>query len=558
MELELFETTWLDVWDGREPREPVGAVFTKPEIVALVLDLAGYRPAAGRLSRRRVLEPSCGDGAFLSAVIERMLAAERAHAGPLAWEDAGLDDAIRACDLNSGFVGLARRSTGALLAEHGCPPSRAEYLAGRWIVHADFLLTAWPGHFDFVVGNPPYVRIEDLPPAILQRYRSLYATCADRADLYVAFFEKGLRLLSPGGCLAYICANRFAKNLYGRRLRELIAARHRVRYYLNLEHTQPFANEVSAYPCITVIDGERGGPTLAATLEDLAPATLAAVRPEAAPGDAGSRWARFPDWYRDGAPWIATRRDAFDRLNEMAGHLPCLEESAPDTVVGIGVATGADDIYVLPAKSAEIEEACQLPLVMAADIAPAALTWSGHHLVDPFDDATESGLRDLAAFPGLGAYFARHRELLERRHVAKKRPRSWYRTIDRVTHSLIRRPKLLLPDIQAGGVVGFDAGAYYPHHNVYWITSEGWDLRTLQALLRSTLVLEQVRAHSVQLRGGSLRYQAQVLRKIRVPAAASFAPGLAAQLAAHAGSSDQRLIDALAGEAFGCEAMVAR
>jgi hypothetical protein len=551
MELELFETTWLDAWEGKEPHEPVGAVFTKPEIVALILDLAGYKPAAARLSRLRILEPSCGDGAFLGEVISRMLSSEREHAGAINWNDPHIADAIRACDLNSGFVALARQSARKTLEEAGCPSPRAEVIAEHWIVHADFLLTAWPEHFDLVVGNPPYVRIEDLPPTILQRYRHLFPTCADRADLYVAFFEKGLRLLAPGGCLAYICANRFAKNLYGRRLRELIARQYRVRYYLNLEHTQPFANDVSAYPCITVIDGEHGGPTYAATLEDIEPATLAAVQPANPDGAASaSKLVHFREWYQDGSPWIATQRDAFDRLSLLASRFPCLEDSAPETTVGIGVATGADDIYVLPSKSSEVEESCQLPLVMAGDISPAQINWSGHHLIDPFDDESATGLRDFTAFPGLAAYFEKHRARLQKRHVAKKRPDTWYRTIDRVTHSLTGKPKLILPDIQAGGVIGFDSGKYYPHHNVYWITSEGWNLRTLQALLRSTFVLDQIRAHSVQMRGGSLRYQAQVLRKVRLPHFTSLSADLATQLAVNAATPDQQPLDELARAAF--------
>lgn len=551
MELQLFETSWMDVWDGREPSEPVGAVFTKPEIVGLILDLAGYRTGGPRLSTKRILEPSCGDGAFLTCVISRLLESERAYQNPINWNAPELDAAIVACDLNSGFIALARKTARSALIAAGCPVSRATALADQWIVHADFLLTCWAGRFDYVVGNPPYVRIEDLPAPVLQRYRELYSTCTDRADLYVAFFEKGLRLLAPEGCLAFICANRFAKNLYGRRLREFIAQEYRVRYYLNLEHTQPFAQDVSAYPCITILDRANGGPTLAATLEDIEAATLAALLPENDGPHGNSALVRFSQWYRDGAPWIATRRDRFDHLHALESKFPTLEESGNATKVGIGVATGADDIYVRQGRDPQIEERCQLPLVMAGDISPSNLDWSGHYLIDPFDPDSETGLRDLAATPGLASYFERHRIALGARHVAKKRPHAWYRTIDRVTHSLVKKPKLVIPDIQAGGVVGYDAGNYYPHHNVYWITSEGWDLRVLQALLRSTLVLEQIRAHSVQMRGGSVRYQAQVLRKVRLPKADAISDAVANTLAALAGSTDTSQLDELAHVAFG-------
>lgn len=549
MELLLFEKTWLDVWEGREPHEPVGAVFTKPEVTSLILDLAGYVPENCRLAEQRLLEPSCGDGAFLAEIIDRLLASERLHQGLIDWEDAALADALMACDLNRGFVALARDQVAGSLAGEGCPPVRARWLAEQWVRHADFLLTNWPSPFDFVVGNPPYVRIEDLPAKVLGRYRELYPTCADRADLYVAFVENGLRLLSARGCLAFICANRFAKNLYGRGLRQLIAQQFHVRYYLNLEHTQPFVTEVSAYPCITVIDRQRGQPTHAATLAEVDGTTLAACRPSK-DARASSKLARFASWYADGSPWVATERKSFDLLATLALRCPLLEESAAETKVGIGVATGADRIFVRKGLDESIELECQLPLVMVADIRPHALTWSGHYLVNPYDSADDGRLRDLAAFPGLAAYFERNREALMKRHVAQKRSTGWFRTIDRVTLALLPKPKLVIPDIQAGGVVGLDSGRFYPHHNVYWITSQGWDLRVLQALLRSRMILDQIRAFSVQMNGGSVRYQAQVLRQLRLPTAAGIPSGLGRELAEAAGSPDQEQIDRLAEVAF--------
>ncbi len=550
MELQLFETSWMDVWEGREPAEPVGAVFTKPEVTSLILDLVGYAPDAERLANRRLLEPSCGDGAFLAEIIRRLISSERLHCTEVDWNDDDLADAVTACDLNSGFVALARRQVADLLQAGGCPPARAVVLSERWIRHADFLLTSWPSSYDFVVGNPPYVRIEELPPRVLARYRELYPTCTDRADLYVAFFENGLRLLSPTGALAYICANRFAKNLYGRSLRQLIAREFHVRYYLNLEHTQPFATDVSAYPCITVIDRLRGEATRAATLESVDLITLQSLRP--ANGKTASRKLEvFKSWYGTGEAWTATERKSHDVLAALAERHPLLEDSAVETKVGIGVATGLDQIFVRDALDESIEPECQLPLVMAADVAPDCVKWSGHYLINPYDAADDGSLRDLEKFPGLAAYFEKHRPALMKRHVAQKRRESWYRTIDRVTLALTHRPKLVIPDIQAGGVVGFENGRCYPHHNVYWVTSEGWDLRVLQALLRSQSVLMQIRAFSVQMRGGSVRYQAQVLRKLRVPAASSISASLGKKLAHAAGESDQGVIDELASVAYG-------
>lgn len=414
MSLLLFETNWRDVWEDHTPDQPVGAVFTKPEIIELILDMAGYTPEKNRLADSRLLEPSCGDGAFLAAAVTRLLSSELTHRGHIDWGDESIGQAITACDVNSGFVAEARRHVTDQLIGAGCPTARAEALAGRWVEHADFLLTMRSNRFDYVVGNPPYVRIEELPERVLRRYRETFATCADRADLYVAFFEQGLRLLSERGALAFICANRFAKNLYGRGLRELIARQFHVRYYINLEHTQPFVTEVSAYPCITVIDRDRGQPTRAASLDNLEPGTLARII-----GD-DHFMAAFPSWYQDDAPWVATDQKAYLQHMDLARRHPLLEDSAENTRAGIGVATGIDEVYVLPIRQDAIEAECQLPLLMAKDITPSRLSWSGSYLANPFENNDAGELRDLTSFPGLASYFERHRVSLEKRHTAKK------------------------------------------------------------------------------------------------------------------------------------------
>lgn len=550
--LELFAPKWEDLWQGTDTHEPVGAVFTRPEIVDLILDLAGYSAMEVRLSTRSILEPSCGDGAFLEAILKRLVDSERVHADPIDWNDSTLDSAIRAVDINAGSVEKARALIVSKLTHAGCPGARSASLADGWLVHADFLLKEWDHKFSFVVGNPPYVRLEDLPKAVLNHYRRAFSTATDRADLYVAFIERGLQLLATEGVLAFICANRFAKNQYGAALRKLIAQRFHVRHFLNLEHTQPFLQEVSAYPAIVVLDRQRGEPTNAASLPDLSDETLEAVRRGiSCPGKPGKLVSIFSEWYQDGSPWRTTSLAEHQFLASLEERFPHLETSAPGTKVGIGVATGADPVFVLDGKHPTIEESRQIPLLMSQDVRVDSLSWSKHFLVNPFSDTDDGSLISLAEFPGLGDYLEGSSDRLKNRHVAKTRPATWFRTIDRIWPKLQFVPKLVLPDIQPGGVVGLDPGNYYPHHNLYWITSDSWDLRALQALLRSTYVLVQVRAFSVQMRGGSLRYQAQTLRRLRLPSLATLSPASLSKLASVATSKEQDQIDKAASEAFG-------
>ena len=139
---------------------------------------------------------------------------------------------------------------------------------------------------------------------------------------------------------------------------------------------------------------------------------------------------------------------------------------------------------------------------------------SGHYLVDPW---TPDGLVDLATFPKLRSYFEQHQERLRKRHVAKQRPQQWYRTIDRVNHRLTCLRKLYVPDIKDVITPVLDDGQTYPHHNLYYIVSRDWDAEVLGGLLMSAVGQFFVACYGVRMRGGYLRFQAQYLRRIRVP-----------------------------------------
>jgi hypothetical protein len=430
-------------------------------------------------------------------------------------------------------------------------------LAQLWIVEADFLLEPWQGQWDICVGNPPYVRIESLPKLVLEQYRAQYDAMGDRADVYVAFIERALQLLSPEGRLSYIVANRWTKNAYGRNLRALISKQYHVRAFLDLAHTHPFLQDVSAYPCIVVLDKERGAPTYAATLEDIERATLDVVRRSVGlqtecvkPGSDVVR--RFDSWYASGAPWITTSVDEHEKLTRMSHALPTLEQSAPGTKVGIGVATGADRVYLLRSRPDGVEADRLLPIAMPADVKNSGIEWSGRWLINPF--AEDGSLVPLSEYAGLRAYLQEHGATLKARHVVKGRPDSWYRTIDRIWPELVRRAKLLMRDIQdpAKPTVGVDApGTVYPHHNLYYVVSTEWPLHALQCLLRSRRVVSQVEAHSVAMRGGSIRWQAQVLRRLRVPHLNDVPGELLERMVSAGPGKDTELINALADEAYG-------
>ncbi|AWE68956.1 N-6 DNA Methylase family protein [Pseudomonas aeruginosa] len=507
----MAATEALATEGGLEAR---GAIFTRSEVVDFILDLAGYTEDQP-LHERRLLEPSFGGGDFLLPIIRRLLSVWRA-ARPNGSALNELGGAIRAVELHRDTFHSTHAAVVALLKHEGMAANTATALAGRWLSQGDFLMTPLEGEFDYVVGNPPYVRQELIPAPLLAEYRSRYQTMYDRADIYIPFIERSLSVLSDGGSLGFICADRWMKNRYGGPLRSLVAEQFHLKVYVDMVDTPAFHSDVIAYPAITIISREVPGATRIAHRPAIDRATLTTLagllRTPTLPKDAGA--VRELARVTNGAePWLLESSDQMALIRRLEGCFPSLEEAG--CKVGIGVATGADKAFIGNFDALDVEPDRKLPLVTTKDIMTGEVQWRGQGVINPF--AESGGLVDLDRYPRLRRYLEARREVIAGRHCAQKAPANWYRTIDRITPALAARPKLLIPDIKGEAHIVFESGELYPHHNLYYVTSDDWDLRALQAVLLSAVSRLFVATYSTKMRGGFLRFQAQYLRRIRIP-----------------------------------------
>lgn len=504
-----------------------GEVFTRRWVVELILDLCGYRDDRD-LATKKIIEPACGTGAFLVPIVERL--AESAARRDLNLREC--EGSIRAFDLLARNVQESREKVAESLTSFGLNVQEAQQLASSWVRQGDFLL-AGPddASADFVVGNPPYIRMEAIPPERMIAYRAACPTMVGRADIYVGFFEKGLTALRPGGRLGFICADRWMRNAYGSRLRSMISQGWAAETIIQMTDVDAFEDEVDAYPAITVF--RRGqpdsGPVVIQTTAEFGTShagEIADRTSEASPRRRpGYSVARLPSGFTGASGWPNCSPERLALIADLESRLPILEDPATGTKVGIGVATGADRVYIVP-DAPGVEQERLLPLAMARDISTGRLEWSGMHLVNPWN---EHGLVELNDWPGLAAYLGKHEELLRRRHTARNG--RWHKTIDRVIQGLAERPKLYIPDFKDALFPVLDDGETYPHHNLYWITSDKWDLRVLGGLLLSDFAGVFIEAYSVRMRGGYLRFQAQYLRRIRIPRLENVDDAAAAALA---------------------------
>ncbi|NLB52900.1 MAG: N-6 DNA methylase [Syntrophomonadaceae bacterium] len=503
----------LDALATSNVEEERGAVFTRAEVVEFILDLVGY-DADEKLYNKRILEPSFGNGDFLLLIIDRLLKSWIKHSSNYSLIFVELSNSICAVEIHSETYKNTKRDVINIINEAGIDREMAIKLADSWLIQGDFLLIGQRENYDYVVGNPPYLRQEAIPEPLLKEYKFRYRTIYDRADLYIPFIERSLTLLNSKGVLGFICSDRWMKNRYGGPLRKLVSNGFNLKAYIDMVETDAFHKEVSVYPAITVISREKQGATRIGHRPKIEKNTLRSLAKEVLGQEIAdsSEVKEVAGIVNASEPWIIKPTAQFDLLRKIENSYPTLEEAG--CRVGIGVATGADKIFIADFNKLDIEEDRKIPLITTKDIQTGEINWLGQCVINTFND---SGLVDLINYPKLSRYLYLHEETIKNRHIAKKHPDNWFRTIDRIWPDLTIKEKLLIPDIKGEAHIVYESGKYYPHHNLYYITSEEWNLRALQAVLLSNIAKLFISTYSTKIRGGYLRFQAQYLRRIRIP-----------------------------------------
>ncbi|MDB9374050.1 Eco57I restriction-modification methylase domain-containing protein [Nodularia sphaerocarpa] len=155
-----------------------------------------------------------------------------------------------------------RNEISGLLKGTGLKTALADSLA-RWNPYnqntsVDFFDPEWmfgiADGFDIVIGNPPYVRqeqIKELKPTLKEKFDCYTGV----ADLFVYFFERGYQLLKSGGVLSYICSNKYFRSGYGQKLRDFLGKNTTIQQLIDFSDTDVFT--AIAYPSIILFSKEK-------------------------------------------------------------------------------------------------------------------------------------------------------------------------------------------------------------------------------------------------------------------------------------------------------------
>ncbi len=208
----------------------------------------------------KILDPACGSGAFLNQALNFLLSEhdfiDESIRTLMGGNVLGLYDVkkgilennLYGVDINSEAVEIAKLSLWLRTVEHG---RKLNILSGKikvgnsliddkevaedaFVWEEEFPEVFEKGGFDVVIGNPPYVSLSTIKETTNLLEQQNFKTFEKSGDLYVLFYELGVKLLNDNGYLGYITSNKWMKAKYGKKLRAYFSQKTNPKFLIDL------------------------------------------------------------------------------------------------------------------------------------------------------------------------------------------------------------------------------------------------------------------------------------------------------------------------------------
>ena len=232
-------------------------VFTPEWMVKILLDQVGFY--SFNLVDKHIMDNSCGKGVILIEAVKRYIEVHKeCHDGCVDVNEARtyLETYIHGIEIDEAMWGITVANLNRLTLSYGI--ENVDWDIRNGIVNGDALaIDTFDGKMDFVVGNPPYCNVHDISEEQYNNIKENYTFCADgMTDIYLAFFEKGIRMLKPDGKLVYITPSSWTTSVAGRKFREYLTNSNKLSAVGLMKHERVFKN-ATTFTIITCIDNSR-------------------------------------------------------------------------------------------------------------------------------------------------------------------------------------------------------------------------------------------------------------------------------------------------------------
>lgn len=209
-----------------------GKIFTPDYLAEVILNQGHY--TIGNISKKHVIDNSCGDGQFMIQIVNRYcqdFLKENSDLNQLKQE---LQTYIHAIEIEEEELLVCRSRCDAVALMYGIQNVNWDFYCEDALKSNRFL-----GKMDYVVGNPPYVRVHNLDDDFDSVKEFSFAQ-QGMTDLFIVFYEIGIRMLNDAGILCYITPSSFFTSVAGNKMREFFANNKLLESVCDLKHYQPF------------------------------------------------------------------------------------------------------------------------------------------------------------------------------------------------------------------------------------------------------------------------------------------------------------------------------
>ncbi len=377
--------------------------------------------------------------------------------------------------------------------------------------------------FDCIIGNPPYIRqeqIKDLKPLLEKQYQDFYNSTA---DIYTYFFALAFHLLKEKGFSAFITSNKYARAKYGAKLREWLLKKTTIVSYMELNALKVFESAAVDTSIMNFIK-------------------------QTPPKESGFKYYEpTPDDKSDlkSARYLPMRQNALSTESFIFANATLLDlrdkiESVGTPLkdwgiqINYGIKTGANEAFIITTeKREEILNACKTqeererterlikPILRGKDIKRYSYEWAGEWVINTHNGYT-SNLKfkippiDIEKYPAIKTHLDSHYDTIATRSDQGDTP---YHLRNCAYLEDFEKEKIVYPETSQGAYFIYENSGIFLEKTAFMIVSDAYNLKLLTALLNSKLITFYFKnfCGGCILGKSGYQYNKHALEKIPIP-----------------------------------------
>lgn len=560
-------------------RKRLGEFYTPTEIIDYILTSVGYTYSHD-IETKELLDPACGSGGFLVRASRRLISRYLMKFGktdkselrnPKNWKDIvkrlspdeakiileSLQEHIYGLDINPFACHIAEMNllfqiidlyqkvkekhpdyklkrfkiyrTDSL--EKPTQKHLWEYSQSAFLEEQEEIDTIKNKKFDFVVGNPPYVRVQMLDEKTKEYINKNYNSGTGNFDLYVVFIERGLSWLKLNGNFGYIVSNKFTQSSYGTGIRKFILKNCVINRIIDFGDSGVF-KDVTNYPLIFIGANAPSGNSNRFTFIKVL---------KSKEGIIDDIWKNFnkKDFKSEYLEVFEVEQAALSEGSWTFSNLQVQKVANKIEKISNGhyiknfakphrcLYTGLNEAFIVNEdiiKQERLEKELIKKVVGGRDIQRWKINWRNQYIIYPYRQIGEKLQPvNLEEYPNIKRHIEQFKDKLMARWFIKKvkkeeREQRWFEYADPRNTRQFENTKIITPDISTHNRFALDFAKVYSLNTSYVIDLDNFkqEPKYLLGLLNSSLMEFFFRQISPFISGGYHRYINQYLEKLPI------------------------------------------